>query len=75
MCGGDSHPQRARADAELKERIQLDGLSVDAGRHGLVGVHLERRCRPLLHTQRVSDRPVARRSSRRKRGNAEQAAV
>ena len=53
----------------MKRRIQVDGLSADAGGHALLSVRFERRCHPLLHAQRVTRGPVARRSSRREHGN------
>ena len=52
----------------MKRRIQVDGLA-DAGGHALLSVRFERRCHPLLHAQRVTRGPVARRSSRSEHGN------
>jgi hypothetical protein len=42
MAGSDPHTQCRGADAELKRRLELDGLAVDAGGHALFGVHRKR---------------------------------
>lgn len=60
VAGGNSDSQRAGADAEVNGRLEVDGLSVNASRHAMISVHLERRRSPLLQPELVHDHHLTR---------------